>query len=262
MEEKEILPDEVLGWILLRRAGVSTQNRLAVQASVGNSLRYEAIERALRDQEEELLAAERRPQGKGHGFKGGPPKRTFWVEENKEGGWLDFEPDQEEVPVHWIGQKLPDDVHQHSLQPEPAHEEEDASWHQSSWDDHGWANATWWGDNDTDYDFAPKEQKQLDEIYAAYEDKVRSFVQARALMKNKVANRGKSSSKGKPKGPPQVMAASTSGSSTGKGRQRPGEPEYILDASFVALETIPFNSARSATRERVELTMLTSSLPR
>lgn len=76
VEEREILPDEVLGWILLRRAGLTTQNRLAVQASVGNSLRYDAIERALRDQEEELLAAERRPPGKGHGYKGGAPKRT------------------------------------------------------------------------------------------------------------------------------------------------------------------------------------------
>ena len=240
VQEAEVLPGEVLGWILLRRAGLTTQNRLAVQASVGNSLKYEDIERALRDQEEELLAAERRPQGKGHGYKGGPPKRTFWVEQDKEWGLLDYEPDQDDVPVHWIGSKLPEDVYEQP-HPEVSHEDEDTAWWvNQGWDESSWNYGTaWWNESEPELEFSTDEQKQLDEIYAAYEDKVRTFVQARALMKNKTNNRGffpqmkgkiqrnKGMQKGKNKNPSPVMVASPSHSSgSGKGRQRPGEPEY------------------------------------
>lgn len=193
VQEAEALPEEVLGWLLLRRAGLSTSSRLSVQASVGNSLRFDAIERALRDQEEELLAAERRPQMKGHGGKGQPPRRTFWVEENKEWGLLDFEPDQDEVPVHWIGSRLPDEVYRQVPPEVPAVPDDEPWWINYANDDGSWNSQTaWWSEPDTwqDYDFNPDEQKQLDEIYAAYEDKVRTFVQARALMKDKVNNRG------------------------------------------------------------------------
>eukprot|EP00913_Durusdinium_trenchii_P011815 g11097.t1 len=174
VNDAEVLPDEVLGWILLRRAGLSTQSRLSVQASVGNSLKFEAIERALRDQEEELLAAERRPVGgKGHGYKGSAPRRTFWVEQDREWGLLDGEPD-EELQVHWVGHKLPDDVYQH---PAPVHEpmpeEEETYWGSASWDDGSWTTSSaWWNDTEAEFEFSPEEQKQIDEVYAAYEDKV------------------------------------------------------------------------------------------
>lgn len=81
-------------------------------------------------------------------------------------------------------------------------------------------------------EFTQDEQKQLDD--AAYEDKVRTFVQARALMKNKTNNRGffpsvkgkfqkgKGMGKSKGKSTLSVMAASSSGPPAGgKGRQRP-----------------------------------------
>ena len=243
VNDAEVLPDEVLGWILLRRAGLSTQSRLSVQASVGNSLKFEAIERALRDQEEELLAAERRPVGgKGHGYKGSAPRRTFWVEQDREWGLLDGEPD-EELQVHWVGHKLPDDVYQHPAPVhEPTPEEEETYWGSASWDDGSWTTSSaWWNDTEAEFEFSPEEQKQIDEVYAAYEDKVRTFVQARNLMKSKTNNRGffpmvkgkfskgKGSFKGKQKGGPSpVMAASSfqGSSSPGKGRQRPGEPDY------------------------------------
>lgn len=86
-------------------------------------------------------------------------------------------------------------------------------------------------------EFTQDEQKQLDD--AAYEDKVRTFVQARALMKNKTNNRGffpsvkgkfqkgKGMGKSKGKSTLSVMAASSSGPPAGgKGRQRPDDPEY------------------------------------
>ena len=73
----EVLPSEVLGWLLLRRAGLTSQQRLSVQAAAGNSLKLEAVERALRGMEEELL------QNENHGKGGRDPsrRRTYWVEE-------------------------------------------------------------------------------------------------------------------------------------------------------------------------------------
>ena len=176
VQDAEVLPEEVLGWLLLRRAGLSTASRLAVQASVGNSLRFDAIERALRDQEEELLAAERRPPGKGMGKKGSFPKRTFWVEEDKEWGLLDYEPDQDEIPVHWIGSKLPDEVyHVHDPEPQAVPDDDDSWWSTNvTWDDQSWPSSTaWWSEAESwvDSDLNSDEQKQLEEIHAAYEDK-------------------------------------------------------------------------------------------
>ena len=232
VDEAEVLPEEVLGWILLRRAGLPTSSRLSVQASVGNSLRFDAIERALRDQEEELLAAERRPFDRRHG---GPQRRTYWV---KNWGLMDYEPDQDDLPIHWVGERLPDEVYH--VDPEVGHEYDDSGWNSTSWEDDPWQIGTaWWSQDWTssspEVEFSPEEVTQMEEAFAAYEDKVRTFVQARQVMKNKATNRGffptvkgkfggkgKGKSKGKNKNPAPVLAAASS--STGK--QRPGQPEY------------------------------------
>ena len=55
---ERILPDEILGWILLRRSGLPANARLSVLSATNNRLDLASMERAMRDQEEELLAAE------------------------------------------------------------------------------------------------------------------------------------------------------------------------------------------------------------
>ena len=75
VENPQVLPDEALGWLLLRRANLSAASRLSVQASVQNSFWFKDIELALRDQEEELTQADHHRQNRG------PRRRTFWVEE-------------------------------------------------------------------------------------------------------------------------------------------------------------------------------------
>ena len=189
------------------------------------------------------MAAERHHDRKGHG-KGGGPKRTFWVEENKEWGLLDFEPDRDDVPVHWIGNQLPEEVYTAPLAKDNPSEPDDDSWWSPSnyWD----GPSAWWSSEEWPWpetEFSPEEQAELDEVYAAYEDKVRTFVQARTLMKNKANNRGffpttkgkfgkgkgktKYKSSSPPKSTPVLAAMSTSPSTTSsKGRQRPGQPEY------------------------------------
>ena len=44
VEDIQVLPDEVLGWLLLRRANLSSSSRLAVQSSVNNSLKFQDLE--------------------------------------------------------------------------------------------------------------------------------------------------------------------------------------------------------------------------
>ena len=73
----EVFPSEVLGWLLLRRAGLTSQQWLCVQAAAGNSLKLDAIERALRGMEEELLQNE----NQGKGGRDQTRRRTYWVEE-------------------------------------------------------------------------------------------------------------------------------------------------------------------------------------
>lgn len=107
VENLQVLPDEVLGWLLLRRANLSASSRLSVQASVQNSLSFRDIEMALRDQEEELLQAD---ANRHHSGK----RRTFWVEEEGQWGLLavpDEGPDDLLQEVHWVGNQLPPEVY-------------------------------------------------------------------------------------------------------------------------------------------------------
>ena len=77
---QEVLPPEVLGWLLLRRANLPTSARLSIQAAAGNSLLFTDIERAMRAMEDELMVhddSRRQPQHQ--------KPRSFWVEED--GDW-------------------------------------------------------------------------------------------------------------------------------------------------------------------------------
>ncbi|CAE7226110.1 unnamed protein product [Symbiodinium sp. CCMP2592] len=59
IKDIEVLPTEILGWLLLRKRGLPSHARLAVLSATNNVLELNVVEKALRDQEEELLASER-----------------------------------------------------------------------------------------------------------------------------------------------------------------------------------------------------------
>ncbi|CAL1136371.1 unnamed protein product, partial [Cladocopium goreaui] len=129
VEEVHVLPDEILGWLLLRRANLSSANRLAVQSSVQNSLFFRDIENALRDQEEELLQADqhRLPHR----------KRTYWVEDQGVWGLLVSEDavDDAATEIHWVGSHLPAEVYVPEYADEENEEAEEIHW---SYDYDGW----------------------------------------------------------------------------------------------------------------------------
>ena len=50
---------QILGWLLLRKCGLPSHARLAVLSATNNVLELDIVEKALRDQEEELMASER-----------------------------------------------------------------------------------------------------------------------------------------------------------------------------------------------------------
>ena len=232
----EVLPDEVLGWLLLRRANLSAASRLSVQASVGNSLKFRDLELALRDQEEELLQADQHR----HSVK----RRTFWVEE--EGSWGLLSQPEENLEdlgaeIHWVGNHLPLEVYDPSYD-DASMAEDDVYW-SLDWD--GWhgfcqdAQGFWletdgagnyWSPDEAFWnDLSPEEAKELEEAYSLYEAKARTFLQSRQFQKAKGKSRGfypiqtggkfgkskggKSKSKGKSKGKPSTTSFSSSSTS-------------------------------------------------
>ncbi|CAK9112618.1 unnamed protein product, partial [Durusdinium trenchii] len=252
----QILPQELLGWLLLRRSGLPAAARLSVLSAINNKLDLETMERAMRDQEEELLMAEhhRAP----HLAR---PRRSFWVEQDSEWGLLN-EPDMDEVEeasIYWVGDRLPPEVY-------PSWEEPATAW--TSWSPDG-QELTWtWQEDDfyaqdmagafwswTEYkewldaeDMAlsnPDDSENIFAVYAAFQEKMRSFRDSRKLNYAKQHSRGyyplsmfkgKSkgkSKKGKPKGsfgsPPSSTSTALASFQKGKGSsgtQRPGNPEY------------------------------------
>lgn len=76
------LPEEILGWLLLRRSGLPSSAKLAIHAATSNSMKFSDIERAMRQQEDELLHQERNKPSGNHQRSG----RTYWVEQN-DGDW-------------------------------------------------------------------------------------------------------------------------------------------------------------------------------
>eukprot|EP00435_Cladocopium_sp_Y103_P026888 s2772_g6.t1 len=230
----EVLPTELIGWLMLRRCNLSPQQRLNILSSTGNSLRADDIEQALRGAEEELRVHEA-GQGKNKG-KGGYIRPNFWIEHGGEWGLLAAE-DGEALEssledVHWIGKDIAGVYATSSSMtsspsvPVPAEPRwtsaEDGYWFQDDWgqfsfwsmhtdgeyytqDDDGifWSwddfqqEAAWWN-------ASPEQQKEIQDAFAAYDQKVRSFVESRELLRNKGASRGfykgKTFGKGKGKG--------------------------------------------------------------
>ena len=215
VENLQVLPDEVLGWLLLRRANLSASSRLSVQASVQNSLSFRDIELALRDQEEELLQADsHRHQGK---------RRTFWVEEEGNWGLLAVPDDgQDDVlqEVHWVGTQLPPEVYDPGVvdyneteNPEIYWNYEVDGWHGYLQDSMGyWVETdglgTFWSAEEDDWSHLSSDQvKELEEAYSVYDGKMRTFQQSRQLQRAKGGSRGfypmpmmKGKMKGKGKG--------------------------------------------------------------
>lgn len=99
----EVLPSELLGWLMLRRSGLIAQQRLNVLSAAGNDLRAETIERGWTNAEDELKLADvehshHRGKGKGSGKR---PRSNFWVEQD--GEWGSLAAEEEEV-LDWLDQ--------------------------------------------------------------------------------------------------------------------------------------------------------------
>ena len=213
VDDKEILPSEVLGWLLLRRAGLPASSRLSVQASVGNSLRFADLERALRDQEEELLAAEAtRQQQRSH------PRRTYWIEEDNQWALINEEIDEDALMLN------PDSILWTSSPPPfvstPAAEvspEEDTYWFDGTYEWCYHSDGEWYAPTDDGAYVAYSEMKpwidieeiayhdvslgkELAEAFAVVHDKMRTFQEARHAVHQKGKTRGYFKPKGKSKG--------------------------------------------------------------
>ena len=196
-ELPEVLPSEVLGWLLLRRAGLTSQQRLSVQAAAGNSLRLDAVERALRGMEEELLQSE----SHGKGGREPPRRRTYWVEDSGHWSLLLGESSELDELVEggdtlYVGERLPQQVYYEapaSWQAAEAwsdFEMTPSSWWSTADGPEAWEADAWWTEEPDLTDLTPEEQKEVDEAFAVAEQKMRTFVQARQAVKARNLSRG------------------------------------------------------------------------
>ncbi|CAK9046645.1 unnamed protein product [Durusdinium trenchii] len=258
--EVQILPQEILGWLLLRRSGLPASARLSVLSAINNRLDLDTMERAMRDQEEELLVAEaNRSRGDLH-----RPRRSFWVEQDSQWGLLgDLETEEvDDSAIYWVGDRLPQDVYPVWDDPSPtstawstwAPDGQELSWQWMDDDFYAqdaegifwsWTETKEWMDAEECAQATPNDSEAIFSAFAAFQDKMRSFRDSRKLNYAKQHSRGfypfsmfkgKSKGKGK-KGKPKGVQASPSSTSSalanfqkGKGSsgstQRPGHPEY------------------------------------
>ncbi len=184
------------------------------------------MEKGLRGAEDELRLHEREQAGKGFGKKS---KMSFWVENNGEWGLLAMDDAEGEdimdsSEIHWVGSasnllgiySVENNQHETMWMQEPdggwllwtadptdgEYYTQDASGMYWAWSD--------WEANSAFAHFSSDQQKELEEAYAAYEGKMRTFSEARNLIHSKQQSRGffprkgfgktKNKNKGKSKG--------------------------------------------------------------
>ena len=241
----QILPEEVLGWLLLRRSGLASSAKMSVLAASGNSLRFHDVEKALRQQEEEILAQERH---KPSGFRA---QRNYWVETDGAWGLLlndteDLDNVQEES-IQWVDNEVMATLGVGTICEEPPLPvlEPETSWmtdgsHDWCWHDDEWYTPTsegWiaysemkpWLDIEDVALADPVAGKELGELFSTFETKVRTFKEARDAMQFKGKSRGfyPYSPKGKSKG------------NKGFGKGKNGKKGSTQGTSFVATPNPP-----------------------
>ena len=226
----EVLPTELIGWIMLRKSSLSAAQRLNVLSSIGNSLKAEDVERGLRGAEDELHLVEREREGKAKGGGKGKHRTSFWVEQEGEWGlMLADDAEAEDIldhnEIHWlhapIHAVLPSATDPTSF-PAICNPTSSTAWHSHEEVEDGfWANDPhnpgaylWWSmEDDGEYyhmdqagtywswseseawqdvmwSASPEESKQIQEAYSAYEDKIRTFTESRRAMAAKASSRG------------------------------------------------------------------------
>ncbi len=251
--DEKILPDEILGWLLLRRSGLPASARLAVLSAINNRLDLDTMERAMRDQEEELLLAEAQ-RSRGDLQR---PRRSFWVEEDSQWG-LVADLDQEEIQdgnIHWVGDTLPPEVYANEHTPDESFgawttwlpDGQELHWEWCDDDFYAtdaagcywsWAETKTWLDVEDCMVSSPDKSTAVQEAFGNFQ---RTFQESRTLNSAKHLSRGfyplnmfkgkgkpKGKSKGKNSGKPSkgTVLANFGGKGSGQQGQKPGSPDY------------------------------------
>lgn len=236
----EILPEEVLGWLLMRRSGLSSQSKLSIQAAAGNSLKFSDVERAMRAQEEELLNQERNRHSTNK-----PHHRSFWIQDGD--SWGLFMGGSEEVEgvdeerVHWLEtEAFAATVFPPETDITTLNSDAETAWYSDGWYDWVFYEDEWhastndgfvaysdmrpWLEAEEALAVDPAAGKEIQDLYAAYDQRVRTFREARDLVHQKGKNRGyyrfhpKGKSKGKnPSKGKKGSASAVLMNSSGKG---------------------------------------------
>ncbi len=202
----EVLPEEILGWLLLRRSGLPSSAKLAIHAATSNSMKFSDIERAMRRQEDELLHQERNKPSGNHQRSG----RTFWVEQNDEWGLVLADMDESESladeQIKWVSADtfatlLPGLTQDDSNVSDPGMTmmtdgTYDWSWHDDEWFAHtpdglvAFSEMKPWLDIEDVNWVDPTAGREIQDLYANFDQKLRTFREARDLVHQKGKSRG------------------------------------------------------------------------
>ena len=235
----EVLPSELLGWLMLRRCSLTPAQRLTVLSSVGNSLKADDIERGLRGAEEDLRLHDREGEMKGKGRGKHRPRSNFWIESDGEWGLLtmpEIEEDDilEASEISWIGKDV-GRVYAASSTTTPTTtpglmmDDPVGFWHQEFDGGYTWwsmaedgeyyyedPSGTFWAwaeyeQHEVMWSATPEQAKEISEAFAAYEGKLRNFQESRQLLHAQKSSRGYY-----PKGSKSGKAGKGKGKSKGK----------------------------------------------
>ena len=246
----DIVPTEILGWILLRRSGLPPNARLSVLAATQNSLRFDDVERALRDQSEELTMMEQHHHSNRH-----HQKRSFWVEQENQWGLLADDFDEETADMDSVQWAVMPPGAMMAQEHGEAEDQSDVWYNDGLYDWVCWnqGDGDWYAALDDGSYVAYSEMrpwmeieeisyhdsalgKELQDTFASFDSKVRSFREARNLVYQKGKNRGYFRPKGKgfmnPKGKKGshkgtvLMSQGKSSGSSSSGPQKPGNAGY------------------------------------
>ena len=220
----EVLPTELIGWIMLRKSALNAAQRLNVLSSIGNSLKAEDVERGLRGAEDELRLVEREREGRPKGHSKGKHRNTFWIEQDDQWGILlteeaDAEDILEQNDVHWLSTNTLEQAFPAWETPSTPSSRPDTEDRYAQEDGFFAADPqlpgayVWWNlESDGEYYHqdasgvfwswteseawnsvlwsSPDEAKPVVEAYAAYEEKMRTFQDSRRAHAAKQASRG------------------------------------------------------------------------
>jgi len=207
-EFKVVLPEEVQGWLLIRRANLTAEQRSLVMSQVGSTLTFEKVAQVMQTT---------------FGQQSVPKERSIKFQDDDQ--------HNDHYDDHYDDQQVPDDAYYGTDEWDDTHYEEEYYDEQDYYDD-AYYGEDQCEDYETHDDFDPGE---YDEVFSAFTDAKkrmndlrisRGFYPVVAMVPDYQPNPSKGKSKGKKGGKRTGKGGKTTGSRAPKGKGKKGKGKW------------------------------------